>query len=164
MLQGDMPSFIPGAHYFNEGSQAWQQQFQEMPGMQFFNNTQNNGGGAALYDLISSKFDAVLTGIDGEKFSGDEKDLYVYDRPQMPPPSFDDSNPYAGQSQGVVSTRGLGKDKDKSNSKNKGKEASRGGGDAGCPITNALVGSNYFAKVYLYANSRMPADLPPVKL
>jgi hypothetical protein len=31
--------------------------------------------GAALCDLISSKFDAVITSIDGEIFSGDEKEL-----------------------------------------------------------------------------------------
>lgn len=30
---------------------------------------------AALCDLISSKFDAVLTSIDGESFSGDEREL-----------------------------------------------------------------------------------------
>ena len=31
--------------------------------------------GAALCDLISSKFDSILTSIDGEKFSGDEREL-----------------------------------------------------------------------------------------
>ena len=42
--------------------------------------------GAALYDIISSKLDAVLTSIDGERFSGKEQDLMVYDNqpPQMP--------------------------------------------------------------------------------
>ena len=30
---------------------------------------------AALCDLISSKFDAILTSIDGESFSGDEREL-----------------------------------------------------------------------------------------
>jgi hypothetical protein len=34
--------------------------------------------GAALCDLITSKFDAVLTKIDGEDFSGEEKDLGLH--------------------------------------------------------------------------------------
>ena len=34
--------------------------------------------GPALFDLISSKFNAVITLIDGETFSGDEQELRVY--------------------------------------------------------------------------------------
>ena len=34
--------------------------------------------GPALCDLISSKFNAVITSIDGETFSGDEQELRVY--------------------------------------------------------------------------------------
>lgn len=37
-------------------------------------------------------------------------------------------------------------------------------GDKSCPIGSKLVSTNYFAKVNLYANSRLPRDLPPVKL
>ncbi|KAF2819302.1 alpha/beta-hydrolase [Ophiobolus disseminans] len=38
--------------------------------------------GAALYDVISSKMDNVINCIDGERFSGKEQDLLVYDDPQ----------------------------------------------------------------------------------
>ncbi len=45
LLTGDAPEDLPGAQYFNQG--------------------------AALYDLISSKFDTIITLIDEERFSGD---------------------------------------------------------------------------------------------
>ncbi|MCJ1475267.1 hypothetical protein MMC13_003929 [Lambiella insularis] len=37
--------------------------------------------GPAICDLISSKFDAVITSIDGEVFSGDERELIIYPAP-----------------------------------------------------------------------------------
>ncbi|KAH8719298.1 Alpha/Beta hydrolase protein [Phaeosphaeriaceae sp. PMI808] len=41
--------------------------------------------GAALYDVITSKFDNVINCIDGERFSGKEQDLLIYDDPQHKP-------------------------------------------------------------------------------
>jgi hypothetical protein len=49
------------------GADDWRQQAAE-----YFNQE------AALVDLISNKFDNVITLIDGENFSGDEKDLGAY--------------------------------------------------------------------------------------
>lgn len=132
MLQGDVPACIPGAQIFNDGIPAWHRQ-----GTQYLNQ------GAALYDLISSKFNTVVTMIDGEKFSGDERDLWV----SQPAPEWQmQQAPQPDMSRGKVA-----KIKDKSK-------------DDGCPIAAAVISSNYFTKVNLYANSRLPPNLPLVKL
>jgi hypothetical protein len=135
ILQGDVPSCIPGAQIFNDGIPAWHRQ-----GTQYLNQ------GAALYDLISSKFNAVVTMIDGENFSGDERELWV-SRPSQPAQQWQVQQ----APQPETSSRKVAK------SKNKKK-------DDGCPIAAAVVSSNYFTKVNLYANSRLPPNLPMVKL
>ncbi|KAF2803632.1 alpha/beta-hydrolase [Mytilinidion resinicola] len=95
--------------------------------------------GAALCDLISSRFDAVITSIDGEIFSGDEKELskkaVVYQ--QYPT----DSSPPLEQSRGIHNVY-------PSAAANRGQ----------------VSGSNYFSKVWLYSNSRLPPHLPPLKV
>jgi hypothetical protein len=91
--------------------------------------------------LISSKFDNIITLIDGERFSGDESQLVVY-----PPPQ-----PMLQQQQETgTATRGISKGKSK--------------GMVNNSVSSALVGMNYFAKVNLYANSRLPPNFPPMKL
>ena len=52
------------AQCFSDGIDAWHNR-----------TTDCRNTGAALCDLISSKFDTVLTLIDGERFSGDEREL-----------------------------------------------------------------------------------------
>lgn len=95
--------------------------------------------GAALCDRITSKFDAVITSIDDDKFSGKEDDLKVYeDAPQRPSNS---SSP-PGRRKGSKGT-----------AEDQVYEAL--GGDKG---------SNHFAKVWLYSNSRLPPHLPPFKV
>ena len=94
--------------------------------------------GAALVDVISSKFDAVIGSIDDDKFSGKEQDLIIYDNqtPQQDPPAV--SPPIGetrGQSSNYVDPK-LGEEK----------------------------GSNHFSKVWLYSNSRLPPHLPPFKV
>ncbi|KAI8942213.1 hypothetical protein NX059_000296 [Plenodomus lindquistii] len=100
--------------------------------------------GAALCDVISSKFDAVITSIDDEKFSGKEQDLIIYDdqpQPVRPPQSQQQSttSPPVGGLKGANSSYvdpNLGEQK----------------------------GSNHFSKVWLYSNSRLPPHLPPFKV
>ena len=91
--------------------------------------------GAALCDLISSKFDAVMTSIDGQHFSGKEQDLMIYNSQQAqsiwPMPADN--------------ARGLGSNQVYQRS-------------------NSDKGSNYFSKVWLYSNSRLPPHLPPFKV
>lgn len=87
-----------------------------------------------LCNLISSKLDAVITSIDGEAFAGDEKELEI---------SEDTPSGIRG-GWGVTS-----------------REVSRGANKA---ISSAVVSTNYFDKVNLYTNSRLPPKLPTLKL
>jgi hypothetical protein len=161
LLQGDVPSCIPGAKIFNEGMSLpscvpGARIFNEgislppcVPGAQIINNglpvwNFERSESDALYKLISSKLDAVVTLIDGEKFSGDEKDLWV-----SPPPA-----PQNQERQIVVARKDTAKERPNGKLKD----------ETGCPITTTIVNTNYFTKVDLYANSKLPADLPPVKL
>lgn len=41
------------------------------------------------------------------------------------------------------------------------REMSRGVNNA---VSSTLISTNYFRKAYLYANSRLPSNLPPLKL
>jgi hypothetical protein len=134
MLHGPMPECIPGAHIFNDDIPQWHRQ-----GTHMLNQS------AALYDQISSKFNSVLSAMDGENFSGDERELWVYNPPG---PQWQ-----MGQQLQVA---------EKKNSKKTSKQGKDK--DNGCPIASAALSSNYFAKVNLYANSRLPDNLPPVKL
>ena len=88
----------------------------------------------ALRDIISTKFDSVITSIDGEQFGGDEQELCIQDDVQS----------------GVRGGWGSGS-----------RQVSRGANRA---ITTAVIGTNYFAKVNLYANSKLPPNLPPLQL
>lgn len=136
ILTGDMPSFIPGAHIFNDGAHAFQPQIPQA--IQYLTQ------GVSLHDLISSRFNTVVTQIDSEKFSGDESELWVH---QPPSPQWHPSSP----DMAVV--------------KHKGKEPKTGSIEATkSPAGAAITSTNYFSKVNHYANSKLPHDLPPVKL
>lgn len=87
-----------------------------------------------LRDLISTKFDLVITSIDGEQFGGDEQELEIPDDIQS----------------GVRGGWGVGS-----------RQVSRGANRA---ISTAVVGTNYFAKANLYANARLPPNLPALQL
>ncbi|KAI9864019.1 MAG: hypothetical protein M1813_003335 [Trichoglossum hirsutum] len=105
------------------GADDWRQQAAE-----YFNQE------AALVDLISNKFDNVITLIDGENFSGDEKDLVIHENPNL-----------GIRGGGATGTRAV----------------SRGANTA---FSTAITSTNYFAKANLYANSRLPPNIPRIKL
>lgn len=130
LLSADIPECIPGARIFNVGLLPTQAQ-----SSQYLNQ------GAALVDLISSKFNAIITQIDGESFSGDERELVVY----ASPPMWQQEQQHSGYSE-----RGMIQGKSK--------------GMVNNSISSALTSTNYFAKVNLYVNSRLPPNLPPLKL
>jgi len=132
-LQGDVPNCIPGAHIFNDGMSEWQRQ-----GTQYLNQ------GAALYDVISSKFDRVLTSIDSETFSGNEDEL-TYFQPQE---WQQQEQSYTGDLQPTRSTTSHGRDNGRDNT----------------GVVSAVLKSDLFAKSNLYANSKVPGQLIPVKL
>lgn len=87
-----------------------------------------------LCDAISSKFDSVITSIDGEVFSGNREELEINDEVQL------------GLRGGWGSAS---------------REVSRRADRA---ISSAVTSTNYFSKVHLYANSRLPPNLPPLTL
>lgn len=130
LLSSNVPQHIPGARMFNDGTTALQMQ-----------STQYLNQAAALMDQISSKFDAVITMIDGERFSGDERELAIF----ASPPIWQQQQEESGYSE-----RGLSKGKSK--------------GMVNNSVSSALTTTNYFAKANLYANSRLPPNFPPLKL
>lgn len=87
-----------------------------------------------LYNLISTKLNAVITSIDGETFAGKEKELEICE-----------DTPSGIRGGGGMTSR----------------ELSRGANKA---VSSAVVSTNYFAKANLYTNSRLPPNLPPLKL
>ncbi|KAH3911990.1 hypothetical protein HBH56_120230 [Parastagonospora nodorum] len=92
--------------------------------------------GAALYDAINHKFDAVINSIDGNRFSGQEQDLLIYENAQQTSPN---TSPPPGDPRKEVpnpARQMVGKEK----------------------------GNNHFQKVWLYSNSRLPPHLPPFKV
>ncbi|KAI0859251.1 Alpha/Beta hydrolase protein [Xylaria cubensis] len=99
---------------------------------------------AALYDQISSRFGDVMTLIDLDKFVGYENELFSY-----------------RQSVQASASSAICKGSQGKKHKKKGKDAPQGLNSAGStsPIT-----SIYFAKVDLYANSRLPLDLPQFRV
>lgn len=92
--------------------------------------------GAALYDAINNKFDAVINSIDGNRFSGQEQDLMIYENAQQ---------------------------KSSSHSLATGEFRNQGPNHAR-QMVGTGKGSNHFSKVWLYSNSRLPQHLPPFKV
>ncbi|MCJ1464245.1 hypothetical protein MMC07_002858 [Pseudocyphellaria aurata] len=124
-------TYSPRTAWGQSTSQSYQTQITgEVPETWHENTVQ----GPTLCDLITSKFDAVLTSIDGETFNGDERELVIHEDPQ----------PLIRGGWGSAS-----------------REVSRGANRA---ISSAVISTNYFSKAYFYANSRLPPNLPPLNL
>lgn len=103
--------------------------------------------GAALYDQIGTKFNDVITLIDEECFNGGEKELnFTY---TCPPEPF--------QSPLIAGIRGGGDAVVTA----AGRKASKGVNQA---VTSAVTSTNHFSKANLYANSRLPAHLKPLRV
>ncbi|OBT95976.1 hypothetical protein VE01_06739 [Pseudogymnoascus verrucosus] len=132
-LQGDLPNYIPGAQLFNSGVAEWQKE-----GVQYMNQ------GAALTDLISSRFDSVLTLMDSDKFGRDEHELVelnVTEQGQEPVPATRD--------------RALTTSRKTSNTRADDR------GPQG--IGKAISTTDVFTKWKLYSNSMVAESLTPVK-
>ncbi|KAH6652571.1 Alpha/Beta hydrolase protein [Truncatella angustata] len=109
--------------------------------------TQFLNQGAALYDQIQTKFNDVMTSIDCERFAGNEKDLFQYQ-----------STPSLLSRASSPPSPPLERGQPKKRSK---KDAPKGQTTA---VASSMISGGYFAKVELYANSRLPMDLPPLRL
>lgn len=115
--------------------------------------------GGALVDEISDRFDNVLTMIDQGGYDGKESDIFAWQPsqgpvqqlapPSLPPPAQPPVNK-------TVAEKGLGKASKRSHKT----EHPKGQTTAAA----AVVSESFFAKVDKYANSRLPLNLPPLKL
>ncbi|AEO56697.1 hypothetical protein MYCTH_2301878 [Thermothelomyces thermophilus ATCC 42464] len=105
----------------------------------------------AVVDEIANRFDSVLTKIDQGGYRGKEHDIYAWKpaqalaQPEPPSPPLADRNPPPPP---------------KSKKKSQGKAHSKGQTSAAAGI----VSGSFFSKVDCYANSRLPMNLPPLKL
>jgi hypothetical protein len=105
--------------------------------------------GNALVDEIYNRFDNVLTLIDQGRFDGKENDLYSWQPAHMPPYP---PPPAPAQNEKVRTRSSTRKSHRKDNPKGQTTAAA------------AVVSGSVFAKVECYANSRLPMNLPPLKL
>ncbi|CCC13894.1 hypothetical protein SMACR_07964 [Sordaria macrospora] len=116
------------------------------------NKTQLLNQSAALYDQISGRLNDVLTRIDLNQISGNEKDHFTW-KPAVQETSYPPSSSMVG-SRSVVKS---GLRRSSSHSREHRDREHR-------EHSSSTNSGGYFAKVDLYANSRLPTDLPPLRL
>lgn len=112
---------------------------------------------AAATDHMYQRFNDVMTLIDRDGYAGNEKDLFVCN------PASPSSPSSPSLAVAATTTRGLASKPKKSQSSRKlHHDTPKGQSAAGSG--SVVSGSSYFAKVELYANFRLPMNLPPLKL
>jgi hypothetical protein len=126
---------------YDDGLSAWQSY-----GTQILNST------AALYDQIASRFSDVLTLIDSDKVAGNELELFNH-QPALAPPV--NAPP--------VPTGRAGRSPPKTEKPHPKGEKFHPKGQT-TAVAATVVSGSYFAKVDLYANSRLPTNLPHLEL
>lgn len=99
---------------------------------------------------LYTRFNDVMTLIDRERYCGDERDLFICRQ--------DDAESSAPTE---ITTRGQVTGKPKKNQTRKQSSHPRGQTTG---VAASVISGNYFAKVELYTNSRLPMNLPPLKL
>lgn len=112
---------------------------------------------AVLYDQLYSKFNNILTSIDNDRFDSLEAELFSF-----PPNTGSQGIPLASTPDLAIepyydpsaSMHALPRTP---------KKHSKGRKQTSCLLASIRSG-NYIAKVDLYANSRLPYDLPPMRL
>lgn len=100
-------------------------------------------------DQICERFNDVMTLIDREKYSGNENKLCLYQQ-DANSSSHTDASPARGAPPAAADRP------DRSHSQARGETAAT--------AASGVLPGNYFAKVDLYANSRLPMNLPPLQL
>lgn len=98
----------------------------------------------AMVDQITSSFDRIMTMIDIDKIDRNDRDLLAG---QLPQQSME------------VSKRALDQPKSRSKTDKAYHPKVQTTG-----VASAVVSGGYFAKVDMYANSRLPLDMPSLKL
>ncbi|KAK0727477.1 Alpha/Beta hydrolase protein [Lasiosphaeria miniovina] len=102
---------------------------------------------AAMADQISSRFNDVVTLIDCERYAGNEGDLFTWQ------PGYEQQLPTDMN----VGDKGLLKP----GKKNLAKGQPKGQTTA---VAASVMSGSFFAKVDLYSNSKLPMNLPPLRL
>lgn len=103
----------------------------------------------AALDQICTRFNDIMTLIDRERYCGNEKELFI-------------CQPSSNSSSSDVGSRGhLTAKPKKSQAGRKDRDHPKGQTTA---VAATVISGSYFAKVELYANSRLPMNLPPLKL
>lgn len=149
---------------FDDGPPSW------LP-----NGTQLLNQSAALYDQLSDRFNELMTSIDRDDFTGTEQDLFHWQQSSSPS-SPSDRNPETALMPTARSTH-YGGPRDRDRSINPRKQTKRKPTIRPRPrpgpkpskiesatLASPLLNQNYFSKVLLYANSRLPPNLPPLRL
>lgn len=108
--------------------------------------------GAAEADHMYQRFDNVMTLIDRDRYAGNEKDLFV---------CHSDSSSTSGSTAVTTTTRGQPSKPKRAHLSKAHHDSPKGQTTA---VAASMVSGSYFAKVELYANSRLPMNLPPLKL
>lgn len=109
---------------------------------------QNNTSMNQLYH----RFNDVMTLIDCERFAGNERDLFLCQQ----------GSDAGSSSTDVTTTRGQPSGTHKKKNEQRKQSGHPKGQTTG--VAASVISGNYFAKVELYANSRLPMNLPPLKL
>lgn len=104
--------------------------------------------GNAMVDEIYSRFDNVLTMIDEGGYNGKERDIYAWQPSQMPPHPPPPGPPMPENRAASPSRRSHRKEHYKGQT----------------TAAAVAVSGSVFTKVDFYANSRLPMNLPPLKL
>ena len=101
----------------------------------------------AMSDQMWNGFNNVMTLIDGDKLTGHETDLFMYGYapPPLPPRDYQTRPPHPSQ----------GSSRKSKNDTCKGQLAE---------AAQSRFSGDYFSKVELYANSKLPMNLPPLQL
>ncbi|CAN8095983.1 unnamed protein product [Discula destructiva] len=112
--------------------------------------SRRDGQSSNSMNQLYTRFNDVMTLIDRERYCGNERDLFVCGQ--------DDSDSLPSTE---VAARGQLTSKSKK-SKSRKQSGHPKGQTTGVAAT--VISGNTFAKVELYANSRLPMNLPPLKL
>ncbi|ROW01850.1 hypothetical protein VMCG_05639 [Cytospora schulzeri] len=131
---------IPGGHPFplDDGTLPWNERICQ--------------GSAEATDHVYQRFNNVMTLIDQDRYAGNEKDLFVCQS---------DSSSTSSSTADTTTTRGQPSKPKRTHSSKAHHDSPKGQTTA---VAASVVSGSYFAKVELYANSRLPMNLPPLKL
>lgn len=99
--------------------------------------------GNTMADQIIHEFDNMLTMIDQGRYNGKEQDIFTWQPPQAPAPV-------------PLTEKGRSRSRRRDHRKDHPKGQTT--------TAAAVVSESFFAKVDRYANSRLPLNLPPLKL